>query len=183
VTAPVITGGRLRGTRLCVPAGRVTRPIRSRVREALFSIVGPALPGARVLDLYAGSGSMGLEALSRGAAHATFVERDPRALACLRDNLAACRLAPAQHALLVAGAGALPPLPPFDLVLADPPFALRDPLPPSLLSAQALSPGGLLVMEQPSERIAPLRLGELELRESRAYGRSTLWIYAPPRPA
>lgn len=182
MTAPTITGGRLRGTRLAVPAGGVTRPIRSRVREALFSIVAAALPGARVLDLYAGSGSMGLEALSRGAAHATFVERDPRALACLRRNLAACRLAPAQHELLVADAAALPPLPPFDLVLADPPFALRDPLPPSLLRAQALAPGGLLVMEQPGERIAPLHLGDLALRASRGYGRSSLWIYGAAEP-
>ena len=183
MTAPVITGGRLRGTRLCVPEGHGTRPIRSRVREALFSIVGAVLPDARVLDLYAGSGAMGLEALSRGAAHATFVERDPRALACLRRNLAACRLTPAQHALLVADAQALQPLAPFDLVLADPPFALRDPLSPAVLRAGALAPGGLLVLEQPSERVAPLALGELALREARAYGRSTLWIYAAARPA
>lgn len=178
-TAPVIAGGRLRGVRLEVAGQGVTRPIRTRVREALFSIVAARLPGARVLDLYAGSGALGLEALSRGAAHATFVERDPRALACLRRNLAACRLAAHEHELRVADAQSFVPLEPVHLVLADPPFALRDPLAPALLAPGALVPGGLLVLEQPSERIAPLALGSLALREARAYGRSTLWIYAP----
>jgi 16S rRNA (guanine966-N2)-methyltransferase len=182
-SAPIIAGGRLRGVRLEVADGGVTRPIRTRVREALFSILLPHLAGARVLDLYAGSGALGLEALSRGAAHATFVERDARALACLRRNLAACRVEAAQHDLLVADAQHFRPATPVDLVLADPPFALRDPLAPELLAPGALAPGGLLVMEQPSERIAPLRLGSLSLREARAYGRSTLWIYAPsPQP-
>jgi len=176
----VICGGRLRGVRLAVPPGLSTRPTRSRVREALFSIVAAQLPGARVLDLYAGSGALGLEALSRGAAHATFVERDARAVACLRRNIAACRLQPQEHALLVADAQGLLPTQPFDLVLADPPFALRDPVPPALRRAGALAEGGLLVLEQPGERIAPLRLGELALRASRPYGEtSSLWIYAP----
>jgi 16S rRNA (guanine966-N2)-methyltransferase len=179
LSAPIIHGGRLRGTRLEVAEGRVTRPTRSRVREALFSMLAERLPGARVLDLYAGSGALGLEALSRGAAHATFVERDSRALQCLRRNLAACRLEPAQHTLLVTDAQALRPGAPFDLALLDPPFALREPIPPALLAPGALAPDGLLVMEQPSERIAPLRAGALALRESRAYGSSTLWIYAP----
>ena len=176
----MICGGRLRGVHLAVPPGLSTRPTRSRVREALFSIVAGRLPGARVLDLYAGSGALGLEALSRGAAHATFVERDPRALDCLRRNIAACRLAPEQHALLVTDAQALAATQAFDIVLADPPFALRDPLPPALLQPGALTADGLLVLEQPGARIAPLRLGTLALRDSRPYGTtSSLWIYAP----
>ena len=176
----MISGGRLRGVRLAVPPGLSTRPTRGRVREALFSIVAGHLPDARVADLYAGSGALGLEALSRGAAHATFVERDSAALACLRRNIAACRLAPGEYELLVADAQTLAPRQAFDLVLADPPFALRDPLPPALLQPGALAADGLLVLEQPGERIAPLRLGALELRESRPYGgTSSLWIYAP----
>ncbi|HEX5012466.1 MAG TPA: 16S rRNA (guanine(966)-N(2))-methyltransferase RsmD [Planctomycetota bacterium] len=176
----MISGGRLRGVRLAVPPGLSTRPTRGRVREALFSIVAEHLPGARVADLYAGSGALGLEALSRGAAHATFVERGAPALACLRRNIAACRLAPGEYELLITDAQVLAPRQPFDLVLADPPFALRDPLPPALLRPGALASGGLLVLEQPGERIAPLRLGALELRASRSYGdTSSLWIYAP----
>lgn len=180
MTAPIIHGGSLKGTRLAVAEGLVTRPTRSRVREALFSMLQDRLPGARVLDLYAGSGALGLEALSRGAAHATFVERDPRALACLRSNLKACRLEPAQHALLVTDAQAFEPAGAvFDLALLDPPFALRDFIAPALLRPGALAPDGLLVVEQPSERVAPLRAGSLALRESRPYGTSSLWIYAP----
>ena len=179
MTAPIIHGGRLRGTRLEVAEGRITRPTRSRVREALFSMLHDRLPGARVLDLYSGSGALGLEALSRGAAHATFVERDPRALACLRRNLAACRLSPEQHTLLVTDAQAFEPAASFDLVLLDPPFALREPIAPALLRPGALAPDGLLVLEQPSARVAPLRAGALALRESRPYGSSSLWIYAP----
>jgi 16S rRNA (guanine(966)-N(2))-methyltransferase RsmD len=180
VTAPIIHGGRLRGTRLAVAEGLVTRPTRSRVREALFSMLQTRLEGARVLDLYAGSGALGLEALSRGAAHATFVERDPRALACLRSNLAACRLQPDQHALLVTDAQAFEPAGAvFDLALLDPPFALRDPIAPSLRRAGTLAADGLLVLEQPSERVAPVRAGALALHESRPYGTSSLWIYAP----
>jgi len=181
VTAPVISGGRLRGLRLAVPEGWSTRPTRSRVREALFSAVADWLPGARVADLYAGSGALGLEALSRGAAHATFVEHDPRALLCLRQNLQAARLQPKEFELLVTDARLVQPVQgsPFDLVFVDPPFALRDPLPAALLLAGALAPAALLVIEQPSERIAPLRQGDLELRTTRPYGSSSLWLYAP----
>src|SRR6185295_5984670 len=82
-----IVAGRWRGRRLVAPRGRDTRPTSDRVREALFSILGP-LEGERVLDLFAGSGALGLEALSRGAASATLVERAPAALRALRDNVA-----------------------------------------------------------------------------------------------
>ncbi len=183
MTAPVICGGRLRGVRLAVPEGRSTRPTRSRVREAVFSIVAERLPGARVADLYAGSGALGLEALSRGAAHATFVEHDPCALDCLRRNLQSCRLLPGQFELVTSDARLMPAATggAFDLVLVDPPFALRDPLPPALLQPGALSPDALLVIEQPSVRIAPLRQGALALRATRPYGSSSLWIYAPGR--
>ena len=179
MTTPVIHGGRLRGLKLAVPEGRSTRPTRSRVREALFSIVAPRLAGARVADLYAGSGALGLEALSRGAAHVTFVEHEARALSCLRRNLQAARLAPEQYTLLTSDAQRLQADPPFDLVLVDPPFALREPLPPALLQPGALAAGALLVLEQPSERIAPLRQGALALESMRPYGSSSLWLYAP----
>ena len=121
-----ITAGTLRGRRLCVPPR--ARPSSGRLREALFSIWGDRVRGAAVLDLFAGSGAVGLEALSRGAARATFVESDPDALAALARNL---ELVPGGAARIVRGtvsaacargglAGA-----PFDLVFADPPYGAR----------------------------------------------------------
>lgn len=84
-----VIAGRHGGRRLQAPAGDATRPTSDRVREALFSILGDRVPGARVLDLYAGSGALGIEALSRGAASATFVDDAPTAVRVLRDNLEA----------------------------------------------------------------------------------------------
>jgi 16S rRNA (guanine966-N2)-methyltransferase len=123
-----IVSGQWRGRRLAVPAGRGVRPTAERVREAWLSIVAPALAGARVLDLYAGTGALGLEALSRGAAHATFVERDPEAVAVLRQNITALGAEPVTAVqrgdalAYVARLGADA----FDLALADPPFASGD---------------------------------------------------------
>jgi 16S rRNA (guanine966-N2)-methyltransferase len=125
-----IIAGSARGRRLAVP-GAGTRPTADRVREAVFSAVTSSLGslgGARVLDLYAGSGAIGLEALSRGAAHALLVERDRAALAVLRANVASLGLAGAEVlgadvARVVAGA---PVGPAYDLVFADPPYELAD---------------------------------------------------------
>src|SRR3954447_13779720 len=104
-----------------MPPGRGTRPTADRVREALFSMLGD-VTGLRVLDLYAGSGALGIEALSRGAAGATFVDRDPRAVAAIRSNLDGVGVQQEvrrQDALrFLAGAGAGP----FDLVFLDPPY-------------------------------------------------------------
>src|SRR5437773_12055348 len=82
-----IVAGVFRGRRLATPRGATTRPTADQVRIALLDTLTPRLPDARVLDLFAGAGGVGLEALSRGAAHATFVERDPRAVAALRENV------------------------------------------------------------------------------------------------
>lgn len=119
-----IIAGEWRGRRLAAPAGRRTRPTTDRAREAWMSIVSPSLVGARVLDLFAGSGALGLEALSRGAASATFVEDDPRALAALRKNVEALgaqsRVAvirtDAVKFVRTLDAGA------FDVAFADPPY-------------------------------------------------------------
>ena len=119
-----IIAGAWRGRRLAAPAGRATRPTTDRAREAWMSIVQPSLAGARVLDLFAGSGALGLEALSRGAAEATFVEDDPRAIAALRKNVEALGAADRVTVVrtdavryvqsLAAGA--------FDIAFADPPY-------------------------------------------------------------
>jgi 16S rRNA (guanine966-N2)-methyltransferase len=120
-----IVAGEWGGRRIQAPPGRGTRPTTDRVREAWMSTVAPHLPGARVLDLFAGSGALGLEALSRGAASATFVEQDAKALAALRANADA--LGAGEAAAVVKGdaikyarglaAGA------FDVAFADPPYA------------------------------------------------------------
>ena len=119
-----IIAGTFRGQRLTVPADRRIRPTADRVREAWMSIVGPDLPGARVLDLFAGSGALGLEALSRGAAHATFVELAPQSLATLKRNIAT--LGVADRATVLRGDAVRWVTrydgPPFDVAFADPPY-------------------------------------------------------------
>lgn len=120
-----IVAGRWGGRRLAVPAGRDVRPTAERVREAWMAILGPALPGASVLDLCAGTGALGLEALSRGATHATFVERHPASLGVLRRNIAELEAGPETSVIrsdAVRYVGSLAPGA-FDVAVADPPFA------------------------------------------------------------
>lgn len=123
-----IIAGVAKGRPLQTPTGERTRPTADRVKEAWFSSLQPWLPGAHVLDLYAGSGQLGLEALSRGAAEVTFVERDRRALAALRANVAAVDLPGARvvAAEVVAALEGAPDGAPFDVVIADPPYDLSD---------------------------------------------------------
>ncbi len=119
-----IIAGRWRGRRIAAPPGRDTRPTTDRVREAWMSALQPTLPDANVLDLFAGSGALGLEALSRGAAHATFVERSGAALRALRANverLGAAAQATVVRADALAYVRALEPRA-FDVALADPPY-------------------------------------------------------------
>ena len=123
-----IVAGAWRGRALAAPPGDATRPTADRVRQALFDRLTHApwagravIEGASVLDAFAGTGALGLEALSRGAAHATFIERDRTALATLRANIAACR-AEAQCTVLAADALRPPPGPPCGLLFLDPPY-------------------------------------------------------------
>ena len=174
-----IVAGRYGGRRLQAPPGRATRPTSDRVREAVFSILGP-LDGARVLDLYAGSGALGLEALSRGAAEVVFVERDARALAVLRANLDALgaeadvRRADALAALRDARERGET----YDLVLCDPPYRLAPDLGRSLGEALVplLADGARVVTE--SDRRAPLEL-PLTLTDERRYGDTLIRIHHP----
>src|SRR5262245_36867328 len=123
-----VIGGHDRGRRLRAPRGLRTRPTADRVRETLFDVLGPAVAGARVLDLFAGTGAVGIEALSRGAARVVLVERDPSALRALRANLAA--LGASRGAARVMAGDVLHALPEigaqegaFDFVFVDPPYA------------------------------------------------------------
>jgi 16S rRNA (guanine966-N2)-methyltransferase len=120
-----VIAGRLGGRRFAAPPGRDTRPTADRVREALFSALGPSLPGAVVLDLYAGSGALAIEALSRGAERAVLVEADRRAAAVVARNLADLGLEAEAtlHRTTAERYCAAPGGGPFDLVLCDPPYA------------------------------------------------------------
>jgi len=175
-----IAGGR----RLSVPAGRDTRPTSDRAREGLFATVqalhGP-LHGASVLDLYAGSGALGLEALSRGAGRVRLVESDPRAVRVIKANVAALGLDGAEvvagrvAAVLARGPGG----PPFDVALADPPYALPGDAVTAMLTALAqagwLARGALLAVER-STRSGPLEWPEGYVGDrSRRYGEATFW--------
>ena len=167
-----IISGAARGRPLAAPPGRATRPTSDRTREALFSTLealrGP-LAGARVLDLYAGSGAVGLEALSRGAGYVVLVERDPRAVRTLRQNVEAVGLPGAQ---VQATAVDRVTEGDFDVVFADPPYAEAVDL--ARIAAHA-SPGGLVVVER-SARDAPLEWPrEVEALRDRRYGEGTLW--------
>jgi 16S rRNA (guanine966-N2)-methyltransferase len=150
-----IIAGAWRGRTLAAPAGQATRPTAERARQALFDILMHApwggralLEGAAVLDGFAGTGALGLEALSRGAAHAAFVERDRAALAVLRANIAACRAAD-RCTVLAADILTLPAGPPCGLVFLDPPYGLA--LVPAALAALGragrIAPGAIIVAE------------------------------------
>jgi len=186
-----VTGGVHRSRLLAAPRGRDTRPTSDRVREALFSILAAdadaPLEGARVLDLYAGTGALGIEALSRGASSAVFVERGRDALAALRENLTALGLdeegvshvvgAPVSRAL----ATLVPPAGGFTLVFCDPPYALvGDGSVGRTLAAlpPLLGPDARIVLEHASaDAPPPLERTGLSLQESRKYGDTALALY------
>lgn len=189
-----IIAGELGGRRIAAPEGEGTRPMLDRVREALFARLEPRLGGARVLDLFAGSGSLGLEALSRGAAHVRFVERGAAALAALRRNVeelgvgARARIwkgdALARDSWL-AGEDAPPR---YDLVFFDPPYRLvtNPDTSPLLvrsleaLCALALAPGGAVVVHAPVRDVEVLRPGRDWGWDVREYGTSALALLVPP---
>jgi 16S rRNA (guanine966-N2)-methyltransferase len=176
-----VIAGRLGGRRLTVPSGLGTRPTADRVREALFSVLGD-VGGAMVLDLYAGTGALGIEALSRGAAHATFVESARPALAALRANLAALGIEASARVVAQPVARAVPGLAgSFDLVLADPPYAAIAEVPAVLAALRAaLAPGARIVVEHASRDAAPSVAG-FAARPSRVYGDTAVTLYDEDR--
>jgi 16S rRNA (guanine966-N2)-methyltransferase len=169
-----IVGGRLRGRALAAPKSQGIRPTADRLREALFNILvhayGDPVSGARVLDLFAGTGALGLEALSRGAAFALFIDAGAEARALLRENIAALGLGGVTRVFRrdAAKLGAAHPVEPFSLVFLDPPY--RQGLGErALAAAQAggwLAPGALAVVEEAADAgfVAPAGFDELERR-------------------
>ena len=174
-----VVAGRFGGRTLVAPRGSSTRPTSDRVREALFSILGPDLvEGARVLDLFAGSGALGIEALSRGAAEATFVESSGASIAVVRRNLEALGVeaeARRQDALAYLRSASRDARL-YDLVFLDPPYRHASALGPELSTAlgPVLAPGARVVAE--SDRRAPLEL-DLPLLDERRYGDTLIRIH------
>ena len=169
-----IIAGTRKGHRIEAPPGRATRPTSDRVRENVFNILG-AVDEADVLDLYAGSGAMGLEALSRGAAHAVFVERDPDAVRAIERNLDRLHLRATvlrKDAIAVVAAETRK----YDLVFVDPPYDMYPDLEPQLARhlPSVLADDGVLVVETDA-RVQPAL--PLELRTSRKYGSARVTVY------
>lgn len=177
-----ITGGEWRGRRIAVPRGERVRPTQDRVREALFSMLAPDLPGARFLDLYAGTGAVGLEALSRGAAEVVWVESDRQVCRLARENVA--RLAGAERQVVCAeaerwlrggGRGAV-----FDMVFADPPYEAARAAGLARLAAllrevAAVAAEGLFIAELPADAAEGCWEGWRLLRD-RVYGKTRLLL-------
>ncbi len=172
-----VIAGEFGGRPLRAPGGRAVRPTSDRVKEALFSMLGP-LEGVRVLDLFAGSGALAIEALSRGAASAVCVDSAAPAIAAIQDNLgqvgAEAQVVRRPALAFLAAAVAQPDL--YDLVFLDPPYKLASALGPALSAAlgPVLAPGARVVTE--SDRRTPLEL-ELALLRERRYGDTLIRIH------
>ena len=172
-----VIAGRLKGRRLKTPTWEGLRPTSDKLRETLFNILAPRIEGARVVDGYAGTGAIGIEALSRGAAQVTFVERDARAIALIEANLAGCGVTDDYTIRRGDVAAVLPQLGPAasDLILLDPPYdaaidaALQ-------AAARALAPGGLIVLEHATRR-PPEPSAGLERVRDVVSGDSTLTLF------
>ena len=175
-----VIAGAYRGRRLQAPRGRVTRPTSARVREALFSILGD-IEGARVLDLYAGSGALALEALSRGAASVVLVEHDRAALACIRENIEALAVSERARVLPLRARSALGALGSevFDLVLCDPPWdVLADACAvlTELASRSRLAEEARIVLEHSARDAEPEVLG-LAAYDRRRWGDTAVSLF------
>jgi 16S rRNA (guanine(966)-N(2))-methyltransferase RsmD len=179
-----VIAGSHRGRKLSGPKGTALRPTSDKVREAIFSILGAQVPGGRFLDLYAGTGAVGIEALSRGAAVVTFVESDPTAVQLLQKNLQTCQLV--NHAQIHVGRtsafldrkdrwdG------PYDVLFADPPYAALDEIDilihawkPGLLSEHAA-----VMIEQDSRAALPASIDHATLIRRYQYGDTALYLYS-----
>jgi len=186
-----ITGGTARGHNLFSPksGNRDIRPTSDRTREALFNILADKLPGSTVLDLYAGTGSLGIEALSREAELAVFVDQSRQALELIHANLSHCFPAPSASLfqlnlvrpdVIKRLKGKLPPELLFDLIFLDPPYEkkLAQKTLQMVEKAGIIRSGGLVVVEERKDEQLPRQCGALELIDQRRYGETGLWLYS-----
>ena len=175
-----IVAGQYKGRTLKSPTWDGLRPTSDRLRETLFNILAPRINGARVLDGYAGTGALGIEALSRGAAHVTFLDRDRRATALIAANLAACGVEQGytiECGEIVAALRRAPAGPGFDLILLDPPYDIANTRDVLDVAAGRLSADGLLVLERATRLEPDVPASLTRLRDVRS-GDSTLTLFA-----
>jgi 16S rRNA (guanine(966)-N(2))-methyltransferase RsmD len=178
-----VIAGTLKGRILQAPTWEGLRPTSDRLRETLFNVLAPRVRDARVLDIYAGTGAVGIEAISRGAAHVTFVEADRRAQALIAANLARCGIADGYAIIRASAPRALetlrrsPSFVPFDIIILDPPY---DHAPAEALTGveALLAAGGLVVFEHARRTPAPQVSGPLALTRDLRSGDSALAFYA-----
>jgi 16S rRNA (guanine966-N2)-methyltransferase len=178
-----VIAGAFKGRRLVAPRGPITRPTADQVRIALLDTLMPYLAGARVLDLFAGAGGVGLEALSRGAAQATFVERDARAVAALRENITALGVEARTRVLRLGVARALERLASegerFAIVFLDPPYDadLTAPTLEALGGGAVTTPDVLVVAQHLTKRAPVPAYGGLRAFRARRFGETTLTFF------
>jgi 16S rRNA (guanine966-N2)-methyltransferase len=177
-----VIAGEARGLPLEAPKGLHIRPTLDRVREALFSILGPRLQGARFLDLFAGTGANGIEAISRGAAWALFADNSAIALRTVVANLKRTRLArraSCQRMTIPGGLAALQVEAPFDIIFADPPYEFRDfeALLNPIRHRELLAPGGIIVLEHAASTDVPNDVLGFSRTRQRGYGDTALSFF------
>lgn len=176
-----VIAGALKGRRLASPNWEGLRPTSDKLRETLFNVLGPAVSGARVLDGFAGTGAVGIEALSRGAAHVTFVERDRRALGLIGENLKHCGLEEGYAIIRVEFAAAAARLigQPFDIIFLDPPYGEGEMI-AALTAASGLTRAQTRVIIEHAKRDSPpSESGGLVLTRQLKSGDSALAFYRP----
>ena len=177
----IIAGG-LKGRRLQTPTWEGLRPTSDRLRETLFNVLAGRVAGAHVLDGYAGTGAVGIEAISRGASRVVFLERDPRAAGLIEENLERCGVGNG-YAIIRADFGRFRQPAgsrPFDVILLDPPYAEPDLEAVVARAASWLGPGGVLVLEHARRRPAPPEAGGLTCSRVVHSGDSALSFYQRP---
>ena len=175
-----VIAGEYKGRRLAAPTWPGLRPTSDRLKESVFAILAPVLEGARVLDGFAGSGALGIEALSRGAASVVFVEQDARAAALIERNLAHCRIEEGYVMMRAEFTRALRQLPAdrrFDLALLDPPYDLADLASAVEAAAGRMTRSGVLALEHASRRQAPAAAGGFAAVRQVKAGDSTVTFY------
>ena len=178
-----VIAGALKGRRLVTPRGATTRPTADQVRIALMDALGPWLPDSRVLDLFAGAGGVGLEALSRGAASATFVERDARAVAALVENIRSLDVESRTHVVRGDVGRQLARLEAegrrFEIVFLDPPYAtdVGERALQALGTGELTAPEGLVVAQHLTKRRPAREYGVLRAFRDRRFGETTLTFF------
>jgi 16S rRNA (guanine(966)-N(2))-methyltransferase RsmD len=178
-----IIAGRLKGRRLEGPDGPGVRPTSDRLRETLFNVLGDAVLGARVADVFAGTGAVGIEAISRGAVHVTFVELDRRVRKGLERNVAsvglgdACKIVAEDFDRVAGGLGS------FEIVFLDPPYDVPDLDGIVAAAARSVAPAGIAILEHSRRRRPPETAGDLVRVRTLLAGDSALSFYQWPSPS